>query len=88
MLEQEHNVTTTVKFFAAAAAAAGVDSMTVQVSPGATVEEVLQQVAAGNEQLGKLVPFCALLGPNGFIQDRSLPATMDSIEVLPPFAGG
>ncbi|QGU01368.1 hypothetical protein CKALI_02390 [Corynebacterium kalinowskii] len=77
-----------VKFFAAAAAAAGTQETLVQAPEGASVADVIALATAGNEQLGKLAAFCAVLGPDGFIRDRSVPATMPQLELLPPFAGG
>lgn len=77
-----------VKFFAAAAATAGCEEKTVSVSDGASVADVISAATEGNDQLTKLADYCAVLGPDGFIRDRSLPATMPQIELLPPFAGG
>lgn len=81
-------MTITVKFFAAAAAAAGTEEMQITVPDGATVADVIVKATAGNEQLMKLADFCAVLGPEGFIRDRTVAATMPQLELLPPFAGG
>lgn len=78
----------TVKFFAAAAAAAGTDSTVVTVPAGASIADVISQATRGNEQLSKLADFCAVLGPEGFIRDRSVEAKVTQLELLPPFAGG
>lgn len=78
----------TVKFFAAAAATAGTDSTRISVPESATVADVIALATSENEQLAKLAEYCAVLGPDGFIRDRSVPADMPQIELLPPFAGG
>lgn len=77
-----------VKFFAAAAAAAGMEETVIRVPEGASLADAIALATAGNEQLTKLANYCAILGPEGFLRDRSVPATMPQIELLPPFAGG
>jgi molybdopterin synthase sulfur carrier subunit len=85
----------TVRYWAAARAAAGVDSDEVPVAAGATVGDVLgavQRLHADRPRLRDVVAVCSVL-----VEDRPL-GTRDpdavpispgqTVELLPPFAGG
>ena len=64
----------TVRYFAAARAAAGVETETVQVPPGATVDILLKTVrAAHGDDLGRVLDRCSFLLDEVAVRDRDLP---------------
>ena len=90
-----HVGSVTVRYWAAARAAAGVDSDVVPVTGGMTLADVLTQVRerhADRPRLDAVVAVCSVLvgdrpvgsaDPGGV---RVQPG--DTVELLPPFAGG
>lgn len=80
-------MTVNVRYFAAAAAAAGVDEETV--GPG-SLAEIVEQIGAKHGALMiKVLPACSFLIDGMATTDQQ--TTVDagqSIDVLPPFAGG
>jgi sulfur-carrier protein len=83
-------VTVEVRYFAAARAAAGVETETVEVPPGATVDILLKTIrAAHGDALGRVLDRCSFLLDEVAFRDRDLPLHDGAlIDVLPPFAGG
>jgi molybdopterin converting factor small subunit len=82
----------TIRYFAAARAAAGTDSQTVTARPGVTVAEVLDGLAEPNEQLSTVLSRCSYLC-DGIAVGKEAAAVRavesdQTIDVLPPFAGG
>lgn len=78
-----------VRFFAAARAAAGADSETVTVSSGATIGELVDALAGRDAQLAKVLARCSYLRDGIAVRDTSTTLRAgDTIDVLPPFAGG
>lgn len=85
----------TVRYWAAARAAAGVEVDRVQVADHATLADVLTEVRRLHQarpRLAEILAVCSVLvgdQPVGTADPRSvLVRSGDSIEVLPPFAGG
>ena len=82
----------TVRYFAAARAAAGAESETVTVRPGATVAELVDDLAERNTRLATVLGRCSYLCDGIAVRgdtatSRHLRAG-ETIDVLPPFAGG
>ena len=78
-----------VRFFAAARAAAGVDSETITLRSGATVAELVDALAGRDAHLAKVLARCSYLCDGIAVRDTSAPLRGgDTIDVLPPFAGG
>jgi molybdopterin converting factor small subunit len=85
----------TVHYWAAARAAAGVESDVVPVAEGATLADVLAAVRAlhaDRPRLSDVVAVCSVLVGDRPVgsrapEDVSL-APGDTVELLPPFAGG
>jgi len=87
--------TATVRYWAAARAAAGVDADVIEVGSGTSLEELLDAVRRlhpDRPRLPEVVAVCSIL-----VGDRPVgaanPAEVrispgDSVELLPPFAGG
>ncbi|MCV7189008.1 MoaD/ThiS family protein [Mycolicibacterium thermoresistibile] len=79
----------TVRYFAAARAAAGVDEQTVRVPAGATVQELADQLARGSAELSRVLPRCSYLCDGVAVRDTAQPLHPgQTVDVLPPFAGG
>jgi molybdopterin synthase sulfur carrier subunit len=87
-----HDIPVTVRYFAAARAAAGTESETITVRPGVTVAEVVQGLAKRNAQLSSVLSRCSYLC-DGIAVGTEAAAVRpvesgQTIDVLPPFAGG
>ncbi|EUA07482.1 thiS family protein [Mycobacterium kansasii 732] len=79
----------TVRYFAAARAAAGIESETITLRPGATVGELVDGLAARNTGLAAVLGRCSYLRDGIAVRDDTTPLSAgDTVDVLPPFAGG
>ncbi|MGV0716155.1 MoaD/ThiS family protein [Mycolicibacterium sp. XJ662] len=82
-------VQVTVRYFAAARAAAGNDAETIRIEPGTTVADLVDQLSARDAKLAKVLMRCTFLCDSIAVRDT---ATVlrdgQTIDVLPPFAGG
>ncbi|ETW26048.1 MoaD/ThiS family protein [Mycobacterium gastri] len=79
----------TVRYFAAARAATGIESETVTLRPGATVAELVDGLAARSAQLATVLGRCSYLCDGIAVRDDATPLSSgDTLDVLPPFAGG
>jgi molybdopterin converting factor small subunit len=79
----------TVRYFAAARAAAGSDAETLTVSAGATVAELVGQLASRGQELAQVLNRCSYLCDGIAVRDARMTLAADqTIDVLPPFAGG
>jgi molybdopterin converting factor small subunit len=75
----------TVRYFAGAADAAGRDE---EVRAESTLDALREGVLADHARLGTVLPRCAVL-VNGERQDADIIlAEGDTVDILPPFAGG
>ena len=79
----------TVRYFAAARAAAGTETETVTVAPGSTVTDLLAELRTRGEKLATVLDRCSFLCDGIAVRDRCKPLeTRQTLDVLPPFAGG
>ena len=79
----------TVRYFAAARAAAGAESETVVVRPGTTVAELVDRLAVRGSGLATVLSRCSYLCDGIAVRDETAPLRSgNTIDVLPPFAGG
>jgi molybdopterin converting factor small subunit len=79
----------TVRYFAAARAAAGAESETLVVRPGTTVAELVERLGVRGSRLATVLSRCSYLCDGIAVRDETAPLqTGDTIDVLPPFAGG
>jgi sulfur-carrier protein len=79
----------TVRYFAAARAAAGAESETVVVRPGTTVAELVDRLAVKGSRLATVLSRCSYLCDGIAVRDETTALQSgDTIDVLPPFAGG
>lgn len=82
-------VAVTVRYFAAARAAAGTDSETVSVPAGGGVAELTETLAGRNERLATVLDRCSYLRDGIAVRDHAAALQPgETIDVLPPFAGG
>jgi sulfur-carrier protein len=78
-----------VRYFAAARAAAGADSEQVNVRIGITVGELVDSLGGRSEKLARVLSRCSFLCDSVAVRDRAqLLRAGNTIDVLPPFAGG
>ncbi|MGB8390573.1 MoaD/ThiS family protein [Mycobacterium sp.] len=79
----------TVRYFAAAQAAAGTESETVILRAGTTVADLVERLAVPGSRLATVLGRCSYLCDGIAVRDeaRALCAG-ETIDVLPPFAGG
>ena len=87
--ETAGSVHVTVRYFAAARAAAGSDSEQLTVRPGATVGDLVDGLGGRNRELARVLSRCSFLRDGLAVRDQAQPLQAgDTIDVLPPFAGG
>lgn len=79
----------TVRYFASARAAAGTESETVTLAPGATIADLVATLPNRHERLSAVLARCSYLRDGTAVRDLGAPlASGQTIDVLPPFAGG
>jgi sulfur-carrier protein len=82
-------VTITVRYFAAARAAAGSESEQLAVPAGATVGELVDTLGGRSQELARVLSRCSYLCDGMAVRDQAQPLRAgNTIDVLPPFAGG
>lgn len=82
-------INVTVRYFAAARAAAGLDHETVAVRSGATVTDLLAALRSRGPNLAAVLGRCSYLCDGVAVRDAGKPLlTNQTVDVLPPFAGG
>jgi molybdopterin synthase sulfur carrier subunit len=78
-----------VRYFAAARAAAGQESEVIALPPGTTVAELVKILAGRGEHLANVLNRCSYLRDGVAVRDETTALRSgDTIDVLPPFAGG
>lgn len=79
----------TVRYFAAARAAAGVETETISAPSGTTVADLVDILRTRGTKLSVVLDRCSFLCDGIAVRDvhRRL-ETNQTIDVLPPFAGG
>jgi sulfur-carrier protein len=79
----------TVRYFAAARAAAGFDDEIIGVAPGTTVGTLIGILGERDPELAKVLTRCSYLCDGIAVRDlgRTL-SDAQTVDVLPPFAGG
>lgn len=79
----------TVRYFAAARAAAGSDSEQLSVRCGATVGELVDGLGDRSRELARVLARCSFLCDGVAVRNLAQPLRAgNTIDVLPPFAGG
>ncbi len=91
MVETTSTVTVqlTVRYFAAARAAANAETETVQIEPGTTVAALVDTLGARGPELARVLRRCSFLVDGIAVRDDAAKLSDgQTIDVLPPFAGG
>ena len=79
----------TVRYFAAARAAAGMEAETLDVAPGTSVKDLVERLGARSAKLAAVLDRCSFLCDGMAVRNRAEPLrTNQTVDVLPPFAGG
>jgi sulfur-carrier protein len=79
----------TVRYFAAARAAAGSDSEQLTLRSGATIGELVDGLGCRSQKLASVLVRCSFLCDGFAVRDQTQPLQAgNTIDVLPPFAGG
>ncbi|MGV0793087.1 MoaD/ThiS family protein [Mycolicibacterium sp. XJ1819] len=79
----------TVRYFAAARAAAGVDDEILGVEAGTTVGDLVEVLSARDAHLAKVLARCTFLCDGVAVRDATaVLGDAQTVDVLPPFAGG
>ncbi|GAT01345.1 MoaD/ThiS family protein [Mycolicibacterium fortuitum] len=82
-------VAITVRYFAAAAAAAGVDTETLDLAKNSTIATLVEHLSDRDEELARVLKRCSYLLDGVAVRDMDKPvSTSQTVDVLPPFAGG
>jgi sulfur-carrier protein len=82
-------VKVTIRYFAAARAAAGFDDEIVGVASGTTVGALLHSLGERDPELGKVLSRSSYLCDGIALRDLGMTlGDAQTIDVLPPFAGG
>ncbi|MGV0812261.1 MoaD/ThiS family protein [Mycolicibacterium boenickei] len=82
-------VAVTIRYFAAAAAAAGVDTETLDIEKDATIATLVEHLSGRDAEFARVLKRCSYLCDGMAVRDMGKPvSTPQTIDVLPPFAGG
>ncbi len=82
-------VALTVRYFAAARAAAGIESEALRLPCGITVDGLVDELATRDAELARVLQRCSFLCDGVAVRDKALNLSDgQTIDVLPPFAGG
>ena len=78
-----------VRYFAAARAAAGSDCEELTVRDGLTVSDLVDELSSRSPELARVLLRCSYLCDGLAVHDKAQPLhSGNTIDVLPPFAGG
>lgn len=87
--DESAGIQVTVRYFAAARAAAGARSEKVTLRSGATVAELIDGLSVRDVRLATVLSRCSYLRDRIVVRDDAVALSAgDTIDVLPPFAGG
>jgi molybdopterin synthase sulfur carrier subunit len=85
----EADVEVHVRYFAAARAAAGMEEETLAVAAGTSVKDLVEHLGARGPNLATVLDRCSFLCDGIAVRNRAEPLrTNQTVDVLPPFAGG
>jgi molybdopterin synthase sulfur carrier subunit len=83
------DIRVTIRYFAAARAAAEAESETLVLRPGTTVAELVERLSVPGTRLATVLSRCSYLCDGIAVRDETKALRSgNTIDVLPPFAGG
>nr|WP_235435754.1 MoaD/ThiS family protein [Mycobacterium sp. EPa45] len=89
MAEVGQSVDVTVRFFAAARAAAGKEADRLSLHPGTTVADLVNELGCRSEELARVLQRCSYLCDGIAVRNKATELQSgQTLDVLPPFAGG
>lgn len=89
MTEVSTRIRISIRYFGAAQAAAGVDTETRTVDAGTGVADLATLLGQQNPRLATVLARCSYLCDGVAVRDTGTPVRAgQTIDVLPPFAGG
>jgi molybdopterin synthase sulfur carrier subunit len=89
MTELGTKVRVTLRYFGAARAAAATDAEVLTVESGCGVDDLAELLGRRNPQLAIVLARCSYLCDGVAVRDTTAPVQSgQTIDVLPPFAGG
>jgi molybdopterin converting factor small subunit len=89
MTDVTTRVPVAVRFFAAASAAAGSDTGVLNLESGSTVADAIGELCGQSDAMALLLQKCTFLCDGVAVRDRdSVLRPHQTLDVLPPFAGG
>ena len=89
MTEITTGIAVTVRFFAAARDAAGADTRTLTLPVGATVADAIAELCGHSDELTLVLRKCSFLCDSVAVRDHdTVLRAGQTLDVLPPFAGG
>lgn len=89
MSDLSTRVRISIRYFGAARAAAGVEAETKAVAAGTSIADLANQLGAQNPRLATVLARCSYLCDGMAVRDAHRPLRAgQTIDVLPPFAGG
>ena len=82
-------MTLTVRYFAAAREAAGADSAVLSLKNGATVDDAIRELCGQSDKMTLVLQKCSFLCDGVAVRDlTTVLRPHQTLDVLPPFAGG
>ena len=82
-------VPVTVRFFAAAQHVAGTHAVELMLGPGATIADAIAELCGQSDEMALLLQKCSYLCDGIAVRDPSVSLRPhQTLDVLPPFAGG
>ena len=82
-------MTVTVRYFAAASAATGIETETLQITDGTTVRDLMNSIGTRGADVAKVLARCSFLRDGVAVRDPDDALhSNETLDVLPPFAGG
>lgn len=88
-MQADVRVRVTVRYFAAARAAAGTETEMIDLRAGTTVAELIDALSARDPDLSKVLARCSYLRDGVAVRDMGTSlGDAQTLDVLPPFAGG
>lgn len=82
-------VSITVRFFAAAAAAAGRETQHLTLRPGATIADAIRDLSGQSDKMMLVLRKCSYLCDGIAVRNQGAALRPgQTLDVLPPFAGG
>lgn len=82
-------MTITVRYFAAARAAAGRETEVLDIGAGASIDDLVAILSARGPELARVLKRCSFLCDGVAVRNQAESlVTNQTVDVLPPFAGG